>query len=124
MMGGLLSALAGATAMAGLVAALFFLKFWRKTSDGFFLEAHPKLKPVDAPTQGVYFAGCGIQGGRAIGKSDSIGAYPAENAIEPPQVVATIYKCLGFDFDTALPGPAGRPFPLVDFGKAEIRELF
>ena len=29
-----------------------------KTPDGFFMEAHPKLKPVDAPTTGVYFAGC------------------------------------------------------------------
>jgi heterodisulfide reductase subunit A len=29
-----------------------------KTSDGFYLESHPKLKPVDAPSQGVYFAGC------------------------------------------------------------------
>jgi len=29
-----------------------------KTSDGFYLESHPKLKPVDAPTQGVFFAGC------------------------------------------------------------------
>lgn len=29
-----------------------------RTSDGFFLEAHPKLKPVDAPTRGVFFAGC------------------------------------------------------------------
>jgi heterodisulfide reductase subunit A len=28
------------------------------TSDGFFMESHPKLKPVDAPTQGVFFAGC------------------------------------------------------------------
>jgi len=28
------------------------------TSDGFLLESHPKLKPVDAPTQGVFFAGC------------------------------------------------------------------
>ena len=28
-----------------------------KTSDGFFMEAHPKLKPVDAPTRGVHFAG-------------------------------------------------------------------
>ncbi len=28
------------------------------TSDGFFMESHPKLKPVDAPTRGVYFAGC------------------------------------------------------------------
>jgi heterodisulfide reductase subunit A len=27
------------------------------TSDGFFMEAHPKLKPVDAPTRGVFLAG-------------------------------------------------------------------
>jgi heterodisulfide reductase subunit A len=25
---------------------------------GFFMEAHPKLKPVDAPTRGIFFAGC------------------------------------------------------------------
>jgi len=29
-----------------------------RTSDGFFMEAHPKLQPVDAPTKGVFFAGC------------------------------------------------------------------
>jgi heterodisulfide reductase subunit A len=28
-----------------------------RTSDGFLMEAHPKLKPVDAPARGVYFAG-------------------------------------------------------------------
>ncbi len=28
------------------------------TSDGFFLEAHPKLMPVDAATRGVFYAGC------------------------------------------------------------------
>ena len=28
------------------------------TSDGFLMESHPKLKPVDAPTRGIYFAGC------------------------------------------------------------------
>ena len=28
------------------------------TAEGFVMEAHPKLKPVDAPTRGVYFAGC------------------------------------------------------------------
>lgn len=36
-MGNLVSALSGATAMAGIVAALFFLKFWRRTNDSFFL---------------------------------------------------------------------------------------
>jgi len=29
-----------------------------KTSDGFYQESHPKLKPVDAPSQGIFFAGC------------------------------------------------------------------
>jgi len=29
-----------------------------RTADGFFMEAHPKLQPVDAPTKGVFFAGC------------------------------------------------------------------
>jgi heterodisulfide reductase subunit A len=28
------------------------------TSDGFFLEAHPKLQPVDAATRGIFYAGC------------------------------------------------------------------
>jgi heterodisulfide reductase subunit A len=39
----------------GLIKQLLTLS---TTEDGFFLESHPKLKPVDAPTQGVYFAGC------------------------------------------------------------------
>jgi len=30
----------------------------QRTSDGFFLEAHPKLQPVDAATRGIFFAGC------------------------------------------------------------------
>ncbi len=29
-----------------------------RTPDGFFMEAHPKLRPVDAPTGGVFLAGC------------------------------------------------------------------
>jgi heterodisulfide reductase subunit A len=29
-----------------------------KTSDGFFMEAHPKLRPVDAPTPGIFMCGC------------------------------------------------------------------
>jgi heterodisulfide reductase subunit A len=30
----------------------------QRTSEGFFLEAHPKLQPVDSATRGVFFAGC------------------------------------------------------------------
>ena len=71
-----------------------------------------------------YFAGGGVQGGRVVGASDEIGAYPAERPVDPAEVVATIYHSLGLDLETPLPGPAGRPFPLVDFGKHEIKELF
>ena len=27
-------------------------------ADGFLLESHPKLKPVDSPTRGIFYAGC------------------------------------------------------------------
>ena len=29
-----------------------------QTADGFLMEAHPKLRPVDAPTPGIFYAGC------------------------------------------------------------------
>ena len=44
--------------------------------------------------------------------------------INPGNIVATIFHSLGLDLESHLPGPAGRPFPLVDFGKHEIHELF
>lgn len=72
----------------------------------------------------IYFAGGGVQGGRVVGRSDSIGGVPAERPIDPPQVVATIFESLGLDIETHLPGPQGRPFPLVDYGKRPIKELF
>ena len=72
----------------------------------------------------VHFAGGGVKGGRVVGRSDAIGGVPAERPIDPPEIVATIYRSLGLDLETTLPGPQGRPFPLVDSGKHEIRELF
>lgn len=72
----------------------------------------------------VHFAGGGVQGGRVVGKSDPIGGVPDERPVEPAEVVATMYHSLGLDLETHLPGPQTRPFPLVDFGKHEIKELF
>lgn len=72
----------------------------------------------------VYFAGGGVKGGRVIGRSDPIGGYPAERPVTPPEVVGTIFHSLGFNVEDHLPGPAGRPFPLADFGTKPIMELF
>src|SRR5215213_1309625 len=72
----------------------------------------------------VYFAGGGVKGGRVVGKSDEIGAYPVERPVAPKEIVATIYHSLGLDLETHLPGPNGRPFPLVDTHAKAITELF
>jgi len=70
------------------------------------------------------FAGGGVKGGRVVGKSDPIGGYPAERPVAPGDLVATVFHALGFDLEEHLPGPSGRPFPLVDFGHEPVRELF
>lgn len=89
----------------------------------------PKVNPAGGRDHwpGVWtvgFAGGGVKGGRVVGKSDEIGAYPAENAVAPANVVATIYQSLGIDLETELPGPQGRPFPIVDRGFDPIKGLF
>lgn len=71
-----------------------------------------------------YFAGGGVQGGRVIGRSDPTGGFPAERPVGAPELVATVFHSLGFDIEQHLPGPAGRPFPLVDSGTKPITELF
>ncbi|TRO47488.1 hydrogenase iron-sulfur subunit [Candidatus Bathyarchaeota archaeon] len=48
-------------------------------SNGFFMESHPKLKPMDAPTDGVFFAGC-CQGLKDIPYSVSQGSGAASRA--------------------------------------------
>jgi hypothetical protein len=72
----------------------------------------------------VYFAGGGVRGGQAVGASDPIGGVPADRPVQPGDVVATVFHSLGLNLESHLPGPAGRPFPLVDFGRHEIHELF
>lgn len=72
----------------------------------------------------IYFAGGGVQGGQVVGASDAIGGYPEDRPVNCSEVVATIFESLGLDLETHLPGPNGRPFPIVDFGTKPISELF
>jgi hypothetical protein len=70
------------------------------------------------------FAGGGVKGGRVVGASDTVGGFPAERPVGPGDIVATVFHSLGLDHTGHLPGPAGRPFALTDFGTEPIRELF
>lgn len=59
--------------------------------------------------QSVFLAGGGIQGGRVIGASDKIGAYPTENPQTPENLAATIYSSLGLPDTVAWNDDLGRP---------------
>ncbi len=50
------------------------------TPDGFFLEAHPKLQPVDAATRGIFYAGC-AEGPKDIKESVTQASAAAVRAI-------------------------------------------
>ncbi len=50
------------------------------TPDGFFLEAHPKLQPVDAATRGVFYAGC-AESPKDIKESVTQGSAAAARAV-------------------------------------------
>jgi hypothetical protein len=72
----------------------------------------------------ILFAGGGVKGGRVVGASDEIGAYPQDRPVTPAEVAATVYHALGIDLEHELTGPQGRPIPVVDYGVKPITELF
>lgn len=62
--------------------------------------------------QSVLLAGGGLQGGRVIGASDKIGAYPADDPQKPENLAATIYEALGIPRTATWHDMLDRPFPL------------
>jgi Protein of unknown function (DUF1501) len=70
-----------------------------------------------------FLCGGNIRGGQVIGATDAIGARPSDFPVEPPQVLASIYRGMGVDLDnTMMPGPGERPIRLVE--AEPIRQLF
>jgi uncharacterized protein (DUF1501 family) len=61
----------------------------------------------------VALAGGGVAGGRAVGSSDSIAAYPRDGRVLPQDLLATIFHCLGHPPATEFHDPLGRPMPLA-----------
>jgi hypothetical protein len=70
----------------------------------------------------VLFAGAGVRGGQVVGASDKIGADAKDRPVTPAEVAATVYRGLGVDLRTSLPGPDNRPMPIAE--AAPIEELF
>jgi hypothetical protein len=70
----------------------------------------------------VLFAGSAIKGGQVIGSSDKTAAEPKDRPVDPAEIAATVYKGLGIDLNTRLPGPENRPMPITE--AEPINELF
>lgn len=75
------------------------------------LPAHYKLPGRDhwGAVQSVLFAGGGVHGGNVIGRSDAIGAYPADQPVTPEDFAATIYHALGIPRSAQWHDAAERP---------------
>jgi uncharacterized protein (DUF1501 family) len=89
----------------------------------------PKINPAGGRDHhpGVWtmiMGGGPIKGGRVIGESDELGYTPKTRPVTPAEVAATIFQGLGLDVHHELPGPQGRPLPLVDFNCGPIKEMF
>jgi uncharacterized protein (DUF1501 family) len=65
-----------------------------------------------APCFFALFAGAGVRGGRVIGKSDKIGAYPATTPYSPDDLGATVYHVLGVDPASEVRDRQNRPVQL------------
>jgi hypothetical protein len=72
----------------------------------------------------VSMAGGGVKGGQVVGSSDEIGGYPKDRPVPAAAVAATMLHALGIKVEDELPGPQGRPMPIVDRGVEPVRELF
>ncbi len=60
----------------------------------------------------VMLAGAGVKKGFVYGASDKHGAYPAENAVRPEDLTATVYQLLGIDPHTEVRDVGNRPLPI------------
>jgi len=60
----------------------------------------------------VALAGGGVKGGVVHGKSDRQGGYPLEGRVEPPDLMATIFHCLGLSPTAEIHNREGRPFAI------------
>lgn len=89
----------------------------------------PKVNPAGGRDHwpqcwSIIMGGGPLKGGQIVGASDEIGGAPKDRPTNPGEVAATIFKGLGIDMHTELPGLGGRPIPLVDRGIEPIAELF
>ncbi len=70
----------------------------------------------------VLAAGGGVKRGAVVGASDPGGAEPAEAAVSPADLAATMFRLIGIDHEKRLMSPGDRPIDIVRGGRV-MREI-
>lgn len=70
-----------------------------------------------AAASSLVFAGAGVRGGQAIGKTDRYGGQVIDQPVSPADMAFTVYDALGIDPHRQLTTPDGRRVAILDEGE-------
>ncbi len=65
----------------------------------------------------VLVSGAGMQTGQVVGSTTATGERPKDRRLDPNDLLATVYRHLGIDFQEMIPDSSGRPVPLIPHGE-------
>ena len=91
------------------------------------ISEHGRTPQIDSKPKGAgrhhwsraysaVFAGGGIAKGKVVGATDKIGGDVKDCPVSPKDVLATSLHLLGFDPNSTVPDPQGKPMPVVGDG--------
>nr|WP_048060534.1 CoB--CoM heterodisulfide reductase iron-sulfur subunit A family protein [Methanothermus fervidus] len=92
-----------------------------KSPDGFFMEAHPKLRPVDTHTDGIYLAGV-AQGPKDIPDAVAQASGAASRAAIPMSKGEVLIEPIVATVNEDICGGCGVCVELCPFGAIELKE--
>jgi hypothetical protein len=96
-----------------------------------WMSEHGRTPRIDSKPKGagrhhwsraysIALAGAGVPRGKIVGSSDKIGGDVRDTPISPKDILATAFHLLGFNPNTTLTDPLGRPVPIA--GSGEVRQ--
>jgi hypothetical protein len=75
-----------------------------------------RLAPAERLFSAVV-AGAGVRGGQVWGASDERGGFVKDNPVQIPNLLASVYKKLGIDYQKEYVSNIGRPIKLAANGR-------